>query len=272
MNKFTLYLISDSTGDTVSNVAKAALAQFESIEVEEHIYTLVRSKGQMEKIMEKIKSDPGVVIYTIISKELRTQLKSLCKELHVPCISVLSRVITDLSSYLNVKAENNTIGKQHELDEEYFERMNAINFSLSHDDGQSMWDLEEADIIIIGPSRTSKSPTSVYLAFKGYKTANIPYVQTSSLPDNLFSLTTPLIVGLTINSENLVQIRKNRLLSLYEDQNNCYIDIESVEEEIKESKKLFMKHNWPIIDVTRRSVEETAATIIQYYNRKNGLS
>jgi regulator of PEP synthase PpsR (kinase-PPPase family) len=272
MNKFPLYLISDSTGDTVYSVAKAALAQFQNVEAEEYLYTLVRTDKQMEKILAKIRKRPGIVMYTIVEKELRTQLKTECRELHIPCISVLSRVITDISAYLNVKAESNVVGKQHELDKEYFERMNAINFAIAHDDGQSTWDLEEADIIIIGPSRTSKSPTSLYLAFKGYKTANIPYVQNCILPENLFKINTPLIVGLTINVENLIQIRKSRLLSLYEDQTSCYVETEAVEEEIKESRKLFMKNDWPIIDVTKRSVEETSATIIQYYNKKNGWS
>ena len=267
MKKFHLHLISDSTGETVCSVARAAIVQFEGLDAEEHVWSLVRTKTQMEKVIAGINEYPGVVMYTIVGKELRDLLQEGCAKLSVPCIPVLSRVIADLSAYLNVKISTQP-GRQYELDEDYFSRVEAINFTLAHDDGQSTWDINEAEIILLGVSRTSKSPTCVYLAYRGYRAANIPFVSTSTLPETLFNVTKPLVVGLTISTDRLIQIRKNRLLALQEEKETDYVDQDAVKNEIAEARRLFTKYHWPVIDVTRRSVEETAAQIIQLYQEK----
>jgi regulator of PEP synthase PpsR (kinase-PPPase family) len=264
---FHLHLVSDSTGETVSSVARSVMVQFDNVDVEEHFWALVRTKHQIDKVLEGIQKHMGFVLYTIADPELRRYLNQKCQALNVPCVSVLSRIVSDLSSFFGVKPTGQ-VGRQYELNEEYFSRVEAINFALTHDDGQSVWDLEEADIIIVGVSRSSKSPTSMYLAFRGFRAANVPYVPKVALPETLHNLRKPLIVGLTINPEILVQIRTNRLLSLNEDKAGMYTDVEQVEEEVLEARKYFLKHNWPIIDVTRRSVEETAAKMIQMYQAK----
>lgn len=265
MKEFHLHLVSDSTGETVSNVARATIAQFDDVEATEHIWSLIRTRGQLDKVLAGIEAHPGVVMYTLVDKGLRDVLKSECLKRSLPCIPVLAPIIAELTTYLGIESSS-LPGRQHELDEKYFSRVEAINYTLAHDDGQATWDLNEADIILIGVSRTSKSPTCVYLAHRGFKTANIPFVRTDLLPSDLDLLTKPLIVGLTIGSDRLIQIRKTRLQSLKQEADTNYVDLEKVEEEIKESRRLFQKHKWPVIDVTRRSVEETAATIIQYFH------
>lgn len=267
MKKFHLHLVSDSTGETVCSVARAAIVQFQGLDAEEHVWSLVRTKNQIEKVIAGITEKPGIVMYTLVGKELRDLLQDGCAKLNVPCVPVLSRVLADLSAYLNMKISPQP-GRQHELDEDYFSRVEAINFTLSHDDGQSTWDINDADIILVGASRTSKSPTCVYLAYRGYRAANIPFVMGVPLPDSLHQATRPLIVGLTIGSDRLIQIRKNRLLALHEDKETDYVDVDAVKEEITEARRLFSRNHWPVIDVTRRSVEETAATIIQLYQEK----
>ncbi|MCE3231860.1 MAG: phosphotransferase [Rickettsiaceae bacterium] len=268
MNFFHLHLISDSTGETVSSVARAALAQYEGVEVEEHNWSLVRTRGQVDKVLENVRKNGGFVMYTMADRNLRHHIKQSCNAMDIPCVSVLSKVITDLSSFLDKKTTAHQPGKQHELDEEYFSRVEAINFALAHDDGQSVWDLEEADVVLIGASRTSKSPTSMYLAYRGYRAANVPYVSGVPLPEIIETLKKPLIIGLTISPDVLVQIRKNRLLSINEEKTTDYVDIDKVKEELIEVRKIFTKNKWPVIDVTRRSVEETTATIIQYFQKK----
>ena len=267
MKNIHLHLVSDSTGETVNAVARATMAQFDEIEAEEHNWSLIRTIGQVEKALEGIRKNPGFVMYTLVDPKLRKVLKKGCEDMSIPCISVLSRVVSDMSWFLGIKANESVGGRQHELDDQYFSRVEALNYSLAHDDGQSVWDLDEADIIIVGASRTSKSPTSMYLAHRGYRTANVPYVPGVTLPESLFSLKTPLVVGLTISPEALIQIRKNRLLSLNEDENTMYTDRETIREELLDAKKMFAKYKWPSIDVTRRSIEETSATIIQYFER-----
>ena len=266
MKSFNLHLVSDSTGETVSSVARAALAQFDDLEPEEFSWTLVRSKTQMERIITAIQEKPGPVIYTLVDNNLRDMLKMECARRGLPCIAVLTAVVSELSTYLGSETHASP-GKQHELNEEYFSRVEAINYTLAHDDGQGHWELEEADIVLVGVSRTSKSPTCVFLAYKGYKTANVPFVHGCPLPPTLESLTKPLVVGLTISPERLQQIRKTRLQSLKQEQDTNYVDMEYMQAEITESRKLFQKHKWPVIDVTKRSVEETAATIIQYLKK-----
>lgn len=267
-NKINLHLISDSTGETLSSVSRAVLSQFEDVESIDFVWPLVRTKPQIAKIIESISKNPGIVLYTILQDDLIDDLKKHCYTLKLPCIPVLSRIVTEFSNYLG-KGVNNAIGRQHILDEQYFSRVEAINYTINHDDGQSSWDLQDADIIIIGVSRTSKSPTSVYLSCRGYKTANIPFVSIETMPTNLHELKKPLIVGFTINPEKLIQIRQNRMASLGQELKTDYIDIKSVKEEVQESRKLFSQLNCTVIDVTKRSVEETAAKIIQLYQKKS---
>lgn len=263
MKKFNLHLVSDSTGETVGSVARAALVQFDNVDPEEFSWTLVRSKSQLEKVIEGINENPGPVMYTLVDAGLRDQLKMECARRGLPCIAVIAGVVAELSSYLGEETHASP-GKQHELNEEYFTRVDAINYALAHDDGQGHWELEDADIVLVGVSRTSKSPTCVYLAYKGFKSANIPFVLDCPLPPALETLKKPLVVGLTINPDRLLAIRKTRLQSLNHEADTNYVDMEYMQREINESKKLFQKHRWPVIDVTKRSVEETAATIIQY--------
>ncbi len=266
MKKFNLHLVSDSTGETVGSVARAALVQFEAVEAEEFSWTLVRSKAQMEKVIEGIRENLGVVLYTLADTSLRDMLKMECSKRGLPCIAVISGVVSEISSYLGVESHAHT-GKQYELNEEYFARMDAINYALAHDDGQGHWEMEEADVVILGVSRTSKSPTCMYLAYKGYKAANIPLVVDCPLPPSLETLKKPLIIGLTINPERLQQIRKTRLQSINQEGESNYIDMEYMQREIAEARKLYSKHRWPVIDVTKRSVEETAANIVQYIKK-----
>lgn len=262
-----LHLISDSTGETLSSVARAVLSQFEGVESNDFIWPLIRTKAQLESVMESIIKDRGIVLYTILHDELVESLRKRCHEMQIPCIPVLSHIIGEFSKYLEMNISH-TIGRQHLLDSEYFSRVDAISYTITHDDGQSTWDLYDADIIIIGVSRTSKSPTSVYLSCRGHKTANVPFVSINTIPATIYDLKKPLIVGLTINPEKLVQIRQTRLTSLGQEKESDYIDLESIKNEVAESRKLFAKLNCPIIDVTKRSVEETAAKIIHLLQEK----
>jgi [pyruvate, water dikinase]-phosphate phosphotransferase / [pyruvate, water dikinase] kinase len=266
MKKFNLHLISDSTGETVSSVARAAIAQFDDVEPEEFSWTLVRTKTQMEKVIADLRQNPGPVMYTLVDNGLRDMLKMECARLSIPCIPVISGIVAELSSYLGQETHASP-GRQHELNEDYFSRVDAINYALAHDDGQGHWELEQADIVLVGVSRTSKSPTCMYLAYKGYKTANVPFVLDIPLPPALEQIKKPLIVGLTISPDRLQQIRKTRLQSLKQEENTNYVEMEHLQREITESRKLYSKHRWPVIDVTKRSVEETAATIIQYVKK-----
>jgi regulator of PEP synthase PpsR (kinase-PPPase family) len=256
MKRFNLHLVSDSTGETVGSVSRAALVQFDNVDCEEFTWTLIRTKSQMEKVIEAISANPGPVMYTLVDSSLRDQLKMECVRRGLPCIAVIAGVVSELSSYLGEETHASP-GKQHELNEEYFTRV----------DGQGQWELEDADIVLVGVSRTSKSPTCVYLAYKGFKSANIPFVLDCPLPPALETLKKPLVVGLTINPERLLQIRKTRLQSINQEADTNYVDMEYMEREIAESRKLFQKHRWPVIDVTKRSVEETAATIAQYHKK-----
>ncbi len=267
MKHFHLHLVSDSTGETVSSVARAAIAQFDGIDPEEHTWSLIRTPSQLDKVLAEIEESPGIVMYTLINPALNDRIKQFCHQRNIPCIPVISRVVMEMRAYLGVEIINEP-GRQHVLNEDYFSRVEAIDYTLAHDDGQAAWDLEEADIVVIGVSRTSKSPTCIYLANRGYKAANIPFVMDIPLPESLFSLTRPLVVGLTLGPERLREIRQSRLKSLQQDGGNtAYVDEEKILAEIQASKKLFSKHRWPSIDVTRRSVEETAATILNLYQK-----
>ena len=267
MKPFHLHLVSDSTGETVASVARAALAQFDTVDAQEHVWSLVRTKGQLEKVIAALDTHPGVVMFTLVDAGMRDQLRQAAVKRGLPCIPIISHVVRELSNYLGEEATG-APGQQYELSEDYFARIDAINFALEHDDGQATWELEESDIVIVGPSRTSKSPTCVYLAYRGFKAANVPFVPNCPLPENLTSLKQPLVVGLTIGSERLIEIRASRLAAMNQDLNTDYVQEEHVRAEIESSKKLFRQQGWPVIDVSRRSVEETATLMIQYRQRQ----
>ena len=273
MNKkcLDLYLVSDSTGETVKSVANSTLVQFKNIEITEHVYSLIKTKEQIYDLVQKIKPNTSLVMYTIMNNDLSKLLVDECSKIGVTTIAVLSRVTNQLSKFLGQSAIYET-GIQHELDKEYFDRVEAINFALTHDDGQSLWDISQAHIIIIGVSRTSKSPTSLYLAFKGIMTANIPFISSDTFPIAVDKLKkNSFVIALTIHPERLTQIRKNRLLSINNIDNFKYIDYNHIQAEITDMRKFLLPHGCEVIDVTRKSVEETAAEIIQKYNNwKNG--
>jgi regulator of PEP synthase PpsR (kinase-PPPase family) len=241
--------------------------RFQHIDMKEILFPFIDTEEKLNEITAKIQNKT-FVIYTIKNDEIRNKLKEFCRKLKIPCIPILSRIIRELSSYLNTKPSDSTKDEYEVFTEDYFVRIDAMNYVLSHDDGQNMWDLDEADIIIVGVSRTSKSPTSVYLSHKGYKVANIPFVNNINLPENLNKITNRLIIGLTINPERLIEIRRNRLVTNQNYDNQIYADLDEVLNEINEAKKFFMKNNWPVIDVTNRSVEEIAAIIIKEYSSK----
>lgn len=267
MNKqLYIHLVSDSTGETVNSLARAAIAQFDNINAIERNWSLIRTQKQMEKVITTLDNEPGIVLYTVMDKQLATYLRAECQKRSMPCIAILSRVVTEISNYLGVESSEK-VGRQYHLDDEYFSRVEAINFALAHDDGQAHWELDEADIVLVGASRTSKSPTCVYLAYRGFKAANVPFVYGCELPETIMNITSPLVVGLTISTERLVEIRRNRLKSLGQNLSGEYVDYDEVNEEVKAARKLFIQKRWPIIDVTRRSVEESAAEIMQYHQR-----
>ena len=261
---FHLHLVSDSTGETLITVARAAAAQYEGVSAIEHVYPLVRSPTQLERVVAEIEAAPGIVLYTLVEPELASRLEQACRDTGSPHLSVLSPVHSLLQSYLGA-ASTARPGAQHMLNAEYFKRIDAMNFTLLHDDGQLPDDLNDADVVLVGVSRTSKTPTSIYLANRGVKTANIPLVPGVPVPAALETVKKPLVVGLVASPERIVQIRQNRLLSLRADDDTAYVDRASVAEEIALSRKLCARHSWPMIDVTRRSIEETAAAILDLY-------
>ena len=261
---FHLHLVSDSTGETLINVGRAAAAQYEGVSAIEHVYPLVRSGPQLERVISEIEAAPGLVLYTLVGQDLTQRLEAACRETGSPCLSVLQPVHALLQSYLGA-ASTARPGAQHVLNAEYFKRIDAMNFTLLHDDGHLPADLDDADVILVGVSRTSKTPTAVYLANRGVKTANIPLVPGVPPPTVLNSARRALIVGLVATPERIVQIRQNRLLSLNADDETSYVDRDAVAEEIAASRRLFARNNWPMIDVTRRSIEETAAAILDLY-------
>ncbi|MDJ0950038.1 MAG: pyruvate, water dikinase regulatory protein [Alphaproteobacteria bacterium] len=264
---YHLHLVSDATGETLTAVARACLVQFESVAVMEHLWPLVRTKGQLEQVKAEIAAEPGIVLFTLVDDTLRVSLQDFCRKENVPCIAVLDPVIAALASHLGVESAGRP-GRQHAMDAEYFTRIDAMNYVLAHDDGQATADLTEADIILVGVSRTSKTPTCVYLANRGIKAANVPIVPGCPLPAELFGASESLIVGLTENPSTLVQIRRNRLRMLKEDQETEYTDLDRIKEEVAAARRLFRQQGWPVIDVTRRSIEETAAAILHLYGQR----
>jgi regulator of PEP synthase PpsR (kinase-PPPase family) len=267
---YHLHLISDSTGETVGSVARACLVQFENVKVVEHVWSLVRTKGQMEKVMQAIEATPGPVIFTLIDPRLRDFLQEQCRRMGMACISVLDPVMSELARHFHSSGAASP-GRQHIMDAEYFARIDAMHYTLAHDDGQGLHDLDRADVVLTGPSRTSKTPTCVYLANRGIKAANVPLVPHSDPPSELLSVNRPLVVGLVTDPERLVQIRRNRLRLLQDEVETDYTDLDLVEEEMRQARRLFSRQEWPVIDVTRRSIEETAAAVMQMLSERREI-
>ena len=262
MTRLHLHLLSDSTGETLEMIAKAALAQFDDAEVIRHFWPMVRSQQHLDRIVGELAANPGLVLYTLVNAESPQMLEERCRNLGLPHIAALDTVTAALEDRLGQQAKGRP-GRQHMMDEAYFARVDAIQFTIAHDDGIGWENWEEADIVLAGVSRTSKTPTSIYLANRGYKVANIPLVVESPPPPSLFELRRPLIVGLTTAPKRLIEIRRNRLLSLNETTETAYVDEEKVEREVAFARRMFADNGWPVIDVTRRSIEETAAAIIR---------
>ncbi|HEX5507580.1 MAG TPA: pyruvate, water dikinase regulatory protein [Pseudolabrys sp.] len=260
---FHLHLVSDATGETLITVARAAAAQYANVAPVEHLYPMVRSRKQLDHALAEISEAPGLVLYTLLEEDLIGILEERCRELGLPCMSILGPVLRVFQAYLGTETMHRA-GAQHVLNAEYFQRIDALNYTMLHDDGQHAEGLHEADVVLVGVSRTSKTPTSIYLANRGIKTGNVPLVPSVSLSPEIEKLTRPLVVGLYASPERIVQIRENRLLGLRAHrEDDQYIDKAAVAEEIAYSRKLCAKHEWPSIDVTRRSIEETAAAVMR---------
>jgi [pyruvate, water dikinase]-phosphate phosphotransferase / [pyruvate, water dikinase] kinase len=266
-DRIHLHLLSDSTGETLENIAKAALAQFDDIDVIKHFWPMVRSESHLDRILVDIAAHPGLVLFTLVNQVMRTKLEERCMALGLPAVAALDTVTAALQGVLGQQAKARP-GRQHALDEAYFARVDAIQFTIAHDDGLNHQNWEEADIVLAGVSRTSKTPTSIYLANRGYKTANIPIVPESPPPDALYRLKNPMVVGLVTSADRLVQVRRNRLLSLNQAPDTDYVDEDKVKAEIAYARRMFADNGWPVIDVTRRSIEESAAAIINLYNER----
>jgi regulator of PEP synthase PpsR (kinase-PPPase family) len=259
---FHLHLVSDATGETLITVARAAAAQYAKMMPVEHVHPLVRTQKQLDRVLAEVEEAPGIVLYTLLEEDLVNRLEAKCRELGLPCLSILGPVLHLFQAYLGAETTHK-VGAQHTLNAEYFRRIDALNYTMLHDDGQQGDDLEEADVVLVGVSRTSKTPTSIYLANRGVKTANVPLVPGVPVSSNVERLEHPLVVGLYATPERIVQIRQNRLLGLkVHRDDDQYIDRQAVTEEIAASRKLCARHNWPLIDVTRRSIEETAAAVL----------
>jgi len=265
-----LHLLSDSTGETLDMIAKAALAQFESADVVRHFWPMVRSQQHLDRIMSEIATNPGLVIFTLVSTEIRERLETRCATLGLRSISALDTVTDALETLLGQEAKGRP-GRQHIMDEAYFHRVDAIQFTIAHDDGIGWENWEQADIILAGVSRSSKTPTSIYLANRGYRVANIPIVVESPPPPSLFAVRRPMVVGLTTSTERLIQVRRNRLLSLNQAPETNYVDTDHVTREVQFARRMFADNGWPVIDVSRRSIEETAAAVINLYNERHNI-
>ncbi|MEE4539191.1 MAG: pyruvate, water dikinase regulatory protein [Erythrobacter sp.] len=268
MNRLNLHLVSDSTGETLEMIAKAALAQFDDPSVSRHFWPMVRSRQHLDRIVPELGENPGLVLFTLVNPETRSRLEEHCRHLGLPAVPVLDQVTAALEAQLGQEAHGRP-GRQHEMDAHYFKRVDAIQYTIAHDDGIAHEEWEEADIVLAGVSRSSKTPTAIYLANRGYKVANIPIVVESPPPPALYGLRGPLVIGLTTAPERLVQIRRNRLLSLNEDKATAYVDSDAVKSELHYARRIFADNGWPVIDVTRRSIEETAAAIIRLVQERD---
>ncbi len=258
---FNVHLVSDSTGETLAGVMRATCAQFDDILPIEHSYFLVRSVRQLERVLREIEGAPGVVMFTLSNMEHRALLEERCKEMGMPSVAVLDPVLDVTSRYLGQEL-NHKVGASRKLTAEYFKRIDALDFAMDHDDGQQVVELKDSDVILVGVSRTSKTPTCVYLAHRGVKASNVPFVPNVPLPPELFAERRPLVVGLTISADRLVHIRKNRLVAMKETRAGNYTEEDSVRAEVMTAQKLFEREGWPTIDVSRRSIEETAAAVL----------
>ena len=269
-NSYQIYLISDSTGETIDRIFMALKAQFKNFEYELNQLSFTRTENQILKILDDIKKKENpIILYTIVNSKLAKFLADESRKKKIPCFGVLGDLILNFSKILNQKATHEPSG-QHIMNEEYYERIEAIQFTMNHDDGKQTEDIEDSDIVLLGVSRTSKTPTSIYLANRGYKTSNIPIVNEKSIPQKLLNNNLKFcVIGLIFEAERLHDVRKNRLAHLKEDEGSDYVDLDKIRKEVEYSKKLFKKKQWPVIDVTRKSVEETAASIIKIYEIKN---
>lgn len=269
--KFFIHLVSDATGTTLLGLSRACLAQFEGIEPIQKFWPLVRTSRQLERVIKRIDENPGPVVFTFVNEDMRHRLQDHCDHLGVPCVAVLDPIIHSLSSYLGRHAKG-VPGLQHAMDDAYFKRVAAIEFAMRYDDGQSLKGVRDAHVVLVGVSRTSKTPTSIFLARRGIKAANIPLVPGVEVPEEYFSYEKPLYIGLTASPERLQQIRRNRLktdkadLKTFEE--NTYLDEEKIAEEVRKARRLFTRHGWPVIDVTKRSIEETAAEVMSLLQAK----
>ena len=268
-HKFHMYLVSDATGTTLQGLSRAALAQFEGVKPSERFWPMIRSEIQLDRAIADIKKKPGPVLFTFVDKKLRRKLQAACAELDVPCMPVLDPILRSMSSYLGV-APQGVPGLQHALDDAYFKRIDAVDFALAFDDGRNLDGLEEADVILVGVSRTSKTPTCIFLARRGIRAANIPLVPHVPFPEHVLEFKKPLFIGLTESPKRLENLRRSRLNADKEDKNinqNEYLDLDKIDDEVKASRRLFSKNKWPVIDVTRKSVEETTAEIYAILQR-----
>ncbi|MCB1651677.1 MAG: kinase/pyrophosphorylase [Alphaproteobacteria bacterium] len=264
--KFYLHLLSDATGTTLLSLARACIAQFENVEPVQKFWPLVRTERQLERVIKKVREIPGPVIFTFVDENMRKRLQEACEEMGVPCVAVMDPIMRSLSSYLGIHARG-VPGLQHAMDDAYFRRVEAVDYAMRHDDGRTLEGLREADVILVGVSRTSKTPTSVFLARRGIKAANIPLVPGVDVPDEKLSLAEPMYVGLVATPDRLMQLRRSRLNAGEAPAHpqfceNAYLDFEAIEEEVRAARRMFSKKGWPVIDVTKRSIEETAAEIM----------
>jgi [pyruvate, water dikinase]-phosphate phosphotransferase / [pyruvate, water dikinase] kinase len=268
MKNVHIHLISDSSGETVSTLARACLNQFEGITFIRHDWWLVRTKGQVERVLQGVTENPGMVLYTLVDHIARSTLEQSCLQLGVPCMPVLDPILTVMASHLQTEIKARQ-GRQFQLDAEYFARIEAMQYTLAHDDGQMVDDLKKADIVLVGVSRTSKTPTSMYLANRGFKCANYPLVAQLPVPQQITSLKGPLVVGLTGDPNRLAEIRRTRLKMLQGEVETDYVLLEKIEEEVRWARRLFTRYEWPVVDITRRSIEEAAAAIMQLYQQRS---
>ncbi|WP_374308456.1 pyruvate, water dikinase regulatory protein [Methylocella sp.] len=262
-----LHLVSDATGETLIAASRAVASQYQGVDLIEQIHPMVRSAAALEDVLREIEAEPGIVLFTLVEEEHARRLMAACAAIGAPCLSLLAPIMALFQSYIGAAAASRP-GAQHSLNAEYFRRIDALNYTLGHDDGQQADSYEAADVVLMGVSRTSKTPTSIYLANRGVKTANIPFVPGAALPKSLEELRNPLVVGLVASPDRIVQIRTNRILSIEADPESPYVDRRLVAEEIAQSKRLFDARGWPMIDVTRRSIEETAAAIISLHKSR----
>ncbi len=268
LRTFHLHMISDSTGETLITIAKAVRVQYAQVRAIEHLHALVRSHRELERAVRDVEAAPGIVLYTLFNRDLAEELERACKRLNVPCVPALKPILQVFESYLGTPATP-TVGGQHVLDADYFRRIDALNFTMLHDDGHLPPSLNDADIVLVGISRTSKTPTSIYLANRGFKTANVPLVPGMTLPPQLELPTSAFVVGLVASTERIAQVRQNRVIEHAHNHLEDYVDREAITAEIAQTRALCARHGWPIIDVTRRSIEETAAAILRLYHDRD---